>query len=151
MAAKLKTCSLIEQRAVIRFLAAEGVKTSFIHSRMKEQYGESCMSQTSCYRWVDEFKNGREDITDKPRSSRPVDVSTPDTVAQVENLINSVRRLAIDDVAKYHGHFTWNCTQHCLREERFWRRRAHLVCIGCETQPPTLTPPRPKPSLRQCN
>ena len=98
MAAKLKTCSPIEQRAVIRFLAAEGVKTNcFIHNRMKEQYGESCMSQTSCYRWVDEFKNGREDITDKPRSSRPVDVSTPDTVAEVEKLIKSDRILTIDD------------------------------------------------------
>ena len=58
MASKLKTCSLREQRAVIRLVTAEGVKTSVIRSRMKEQYGESCMSQTICYRWVDEFKNG---------------------------------------------------------------------------------------------
>ena len=59
-----------------------------------------CLSQTSCYRWVDEFKNGREDITDEPRSGRPVDVSTPDTVAKVEKLIKSDRRLTIDDVAE---------------------------------------------------
>lgn len=100
MAAKLKTCSLIEQRAVIRFLTAEGVKPTVIHKRMKQQYGESCMSQTSCYRWVNEFKNGREDITDEPRSGRLLDVSSPDTVAEVEKLIKSDRRLTIDNVAE---------------------------------------------------
>ena len=86
-----------EQRAVIRFLAAEGVKTSVIRSRRREQYVEICMSQTSYYRWVDKFKNGQEDITDEPRSGRPVDVSTPDTVAEVEKLIKSDRILTIDD------------------------------------------------------
>ncbi|XP_067944477.1 uncharacterized protein [Watersipora subatra] len=68
MATKLKACTLIEQRAVIRFLRAEG--------------------------------NGREDITDEPRSGRPVDVSTSDTEAEVEKLIRSDRRLTIDDVAE---------------------------------------------------
>ena len=33
MASKLKTCSLIEQRAVIRLVTAEGVKKSVIHRK----------------------------------------------------------------------------------------------------------------------
>lgn len=100
MAAKLADCSNVEQRAVIRFLTAEGVKASVIHCRMKEQFGESCMSQTVCYRWVDAFKNGRKDIHDEPRSGRPVDVSTPHTIAEVEKLILSDRRITIDEVAE---------------------------------------------------
>ncbi|XP_067929379.1 uncharacterized protein [Watersipora subatra] len=39
-------------------------------------------------------------ITDEPRSGRPVDVSTSDTEAEVEKLIKSDKRLAIDDVAE---------------------------------------------------
>ncbi|UYV73660.1 hypothetical protein LAZ67_11000253 [Cordylochernes scorpioides] len=35
----------LEQRAVIRFLNAEGIQTSQICQRMKIIYGESCLSQ----------------------------------------------------------------------------------------------------------
>jgi len=92
MAAKLRKCTPIEQRAVIRLLTAESVRASLIHSRMKKQYGENSISQTSYYRWVYEFKNRREDITDEPRSGRPVDASAPDTVTKVEKMIKSNRR-----------------------------------------------------------
>jgi len=50
MAAKLNKCTHIEQRAVIRFLTAESVRASVIHRRIKEQYRENSISQTSCYR-----------------------------------------------------------------------------------------------------
>ncbi|UYV84195.1 hypothetical protein LAZ67_X001493 [Cordylochernes scorpioides] len=52
-------CTTLEQRAVIRFLNAEGIQTSQICQRMKNIYGESCLSQKNIYKWVNEFKNGR--------------------------------------------------------------------------------------------
>ncbi|UYV69388.1 hypothetical protein LAZ67_6003414 [Cordylochernes scorpioides] len=45
MEAPLKDCTTLEQRAVIRFFDAEGIKTSQICLRMKNIYGESCLSQ----------------------------------------------------------------------------------------------------------
>ena len=56
MAVKLKTCSLIEQRAVIRFLTAEGVKKSVIHR--KNNMEKAVCPKQSANRWVYEFKNG---------------------------------------------------------------------------------------------
>jgi hypothetical protein len=45
MAALLLNCTAVEQRAVIRFLWSEGIKTSEIYRRMLAQYGEHCMAQ----------------------------------------------------------------------------------------------------------
>ncbi|UYV75552.1 hypothetical protein LAZ67_13000588 [Cordylochernes scorpioides] len=45
MEAPLKDCTTLEQRAVIRFLNAEGIQTSQICQRMKNIYGKSCLSQ----------------------------------------------------------------------------------------------------------
>ncbi|UYV79388.1 hypothetical protein LAZ67_17002441 [Cordylochernes scorpioides] len=45
MEAPLKDCTTLEQRAVIRFLNAEGIQTSQICQRMKNIYDESCLSQ----------------------------------------------------------------------------------------------------------
>jgi len=51
MAALLSTCTVEEQRSVIRFFGggSEGVKPSEIHRRMKVQYGDSCLSQVRVY------------------------------------------------------------------------------------------------------
>jgi len=45
MDAPVKDCIIEEQRGVVRFLWAEGVKPVEIHSRMLAQYGQSTMSQ----------------------------------------------------------------------------------------------------------
>ena len=55
MAAPLSTCTLEEQRSVIRFLWLEGVKHSEIYRRMKVQYGDSCLSLGRVYEWVERF------------------------------------------------------------------------------------------------
>ena len=41
----LQDCTIEEQRAVVRFLWAKGVKSVEIHCRMLAQYGQSTMSQ----------------------------------------------------------------------------------------------------------
>jgi len=58
MAAPLSTCTVEEQRSVIRFLWSEGVIPSEIYRRMKVQYGDSCLSQGRVYEWVERFQNG---------------------------------------------------------------------------------------------
>jgi len=58
MDAILQDCSIEEQRDVVRFLWAEGVKPVDIHHRMLAQYGQSTMSQRKVYEWVERFKSG---------------------------------------------------------------------------------------------
>ena len=107
MTTRLANSSSLEQRGVIRFLLAESVKSCEILSRMQRQYGPSCMSRANFYKWVQAFKDGRESITDDLRSGRPVDVSTPEAVQAVEDLIKSDRRVTLDEIATkldiFHG------------------------------------------------
>ena len=99
MTTRLANTSCLEQRAVIRFLLAENVKSCDILSRMQRQYGPSCTSRANFYKWVQAFKDGRESITDDLTSGRPVDVSTPEAVQAVEDQIRSDRRVILDETA----------------------------------------------------
>ena len=65
-----------KQRAVIRFLAADGVKPSKDYRRMSAQYGSSCLNQRNVYKWIERFKEGRASIKDEPRQGRPSEVNT---------------------------------------------------------------------------
>ncbi|UYV71450.1 hypothetical protein LAZ67_8003270 [Cordylochernes scorpioides] len=80
---------------VIRFLNAEGIQTSQICQRMKNIYGESCLSQKNIY----EFKNGRITCTDNERPGRPSVTATPSTINAVENLILEDRKISIFTIA----------------------------------------------------
>jgi len=55
----LQDCTIEEQRGVVRFLWAEGVKPVEIHRRMLAQYEQSTMGQRKVYEWVERFKSGR--------------------------------------------------------------------------------------------
>jgi hypothetical protein len=59
-------CTILEQRALIRFLWAEGVKPSDLNQRMLAQYGSvNCMSQRKVSDWVETFKSRRTSESDK--------------------------------------------------------------------------------------
>ena len=74
MAAPLEDVTHEEQRAVIRFLAAEGVKPSEVYRRMSAQYGSSCLNPPKVYKWIERFKGGRTSIKVEPRQGRPSEV-----------------------------------------------------------------------------
>jgi len=69
--APLQDCTIEEQRGVVRFLWAVGVKPVEIHRCMLGQYGQSTTSQRNVYEWVERFKSGRTRVTDEGRSGRP--------------------------------------------------------------------------------
>ena len=71
-------CTIEKQRAVVRFVWAEGVKPVKIDRRMLGQYGQSTMSQRKVYEWVERFKSGRTRVTDEGRSGRPSTSRTQD-------------------------------------------------------------------------
>ena len=56
MDAPLQDCTIEEQRGVVQFLWAEGVKPVEIR-RMLVQYGQSTTSQRKIYEWVERFKS----------------------------------------------------------------------------------------------
>jgi len=67
MAAPLATCTVEEQRPVVRFLRGEGVKPIEIHRRMEVQYGDACLSLQQVYELSRKFLNGVSSVTDSLR------------------------------------------------------------------------------------
>ncbi|GFV37211.1 HTH_48 domain-containing protein [Trichonephila clavipes] len=65
-----------EIRSVIRFLTAKNVSAAEIHRQI---CGPNAMSSSKVRKWVRAFKDGRENVHDEPRSSRP-SVITDDLV-----------------------------------------------------------------------
>ena len=72
MSACLSVCTKEEQRSVIRFLWAEGVKGAEIHTHLCTQYGDNALPRRSVvYEWIEMFKNGRTSVMDAEHSGRP--------------------------------------------------------------------------------
>ena len=78
MDALLQDCTIEEQRGVVRFLWAKGVKPVEIHRRVLAQYGQSTMSQRKVYEELERFKSSRTLDTDEGRSRRPSTSRTQD-------------------------------------------------------------------------
>jgi transposase len=99
MEALLSECTISEQRAVITFLWAEGIKPSEIHKRMLVQYGDKCTGQRKFYEWVERFKNGRTTVTGEDQSGRPITSSSVTNVDCVNTLVQENRQITVSAVA----------------------------------------------------
>lgn len=86
----------LKQRAVIEFLTAENVNPSDIYRRLKPVYGDETVDRTTVNRWAIKFRvseAGKANIEDKPRSGRPVSVTDAKHQKEVDELIQSNRRI----------------------------------------------------------
>ena len=59
----------------------------------------SCKSMENFCEWVQAFKDKRQSITGDSRSGRPQDVSTPETIQPVKDIIRSDKRVILDKIA----------------------------------------------------
>lgn len=95
--------SKTEFRAVIKFLTKEGVNATEIHKRMTNVYGKEAPQYSTVAKWSAEFKRGRSSLDDDPRSGRPSEAITEDTIARIQGLIMSDRRIKVDEIASECG------------------------------------------------
>ena len=72
MAAPPNTCTMIEQRGVVRFLWAKDMAAKDIHKEMLPTYGEHCLSRQAVHNWAQKFSEGQTSIEDEHRAGRPV-------------------------------------------------------------------------------
>ena len=77
MAVPLNTCTMIEQRGVVRFLWEKNMEAKDIYKEMLPMYGEHCLSRQAIHNWVQKFSKWRTSIEDKHRAGRPVEIATP--------------------------------------------------------------------------
>jgi len=99
MSTRLSICTKEEQRSVIRFLWAEGVKGAEIHAHLCTQYGDNTLSRRSVYEWTEMFKNGRTCVMDAERSGRPSTATTGEKLEEARAIILTDRRVTIEEIA----------------------------------------------------
>ena len=71
MCAAINNPANCEVRAVIRFLLARNNNAAEIHRQLFEVYGPNVMSDSKVRQWCCLFKEGRTNVHDEERSSRP--------------------------------------------------------------------------------
>lgn len=88
----------VEQRIVIKFLVGENVQPSEILQRLKQQYGEECLSRTRVFEWCKTFKEGRKRMENESHDRRPRTSVTPTNIDRVNAVIRENRRITIKEL-----------------------------------------------------
>ncbi|KAG8238107.1 hypothetical protein J437_LFUL012718 [Ladona fulva] len=95
MARMLLSSTCEEQRSAVRYLWAKGHSPSEIHMDLRGVYGDDCLDRSNVSRLCAFFQEGRVNLSDSPRSGRPVTVSTPQNVRAIEAAILKDRRVRL--------------------------------------------------------
>ena len=83
--------TLEEQRSVIKFLLLEGEKPSHIFERLQKSFSKACISRSTFYCWVSQFRSRQDKCEGQASTGRPAEAVTPTMVANVEVFINKDR------------------------------------------------------------
>jgi len=89
-----------EQRINIKFCVKIGKSASETLALLTVAYGEYDIKKSSVFEWHRQFKEGREDVQDDPRSGQPKTQRTDANVARVRTLVRSDRRLGVRVIAE---------------------------------------------------
>ena len=82
------------EKSVIKHLYLKGLKPKEIKAKLDEVHGTSSPVFATVYNYVNEFKCGRISTKDKHRSGRPVEVTTPEMIDKIHDMVLSDQRIA---------------------------------------------------------
>ena len=92
-----------EFRAVIKHFHLKGLKPKEIKAELDAVHGTSAPVLATIYNWVNEFKRGRTSTEDEQRSGRPVEVSTPEMIDKIHDMVLNDRRVKLREIVEATG------------------------------------------------
>ena len=88
-----------EIRSNIKFLVKLEWKGIQIIEALEKVYGARAPKKTTVYKWIQRFKEGRDDFEDDPRSGRPRTSKNDENIEAAQNLIEEGRRITVNQIA----------------------------------------------------
>ena len=88
---------LVEQRSVIKLLL-EGKNLAIFFKGCRKVFSKACLSHSTFYSWISQFREDRTRLRDKPRPGQPAKAMTPEMVANDEVFVNKDCRVTLQDV-----------------------------------------------------
>ena len=76
------------------------LKTKEIKAELDEVHGTSTPVFATVYNWVNELKRGRTSTKDENRSVRPVEVTTPEMIDKIHNMVWGDRRIKVHEIVE---------------------------------------------------
>ena len=67
---------------------------------MQKSFSKACISHSTFYSWVSQFREGRTSLRDKPRPGRQAEAVTSTMLADVEVFVNKDCRVTLQELAK---------------------------------------------------
>lgn len=86
-------------RAIIFHFAKKGLNASQIKKELVAVHRDEAPAYSTVTKWAAHWRNGVTSIFDAPRSGRPCDAVTSQTVLRVRKIINNDRRLTLEQVS----------------------------------------------------
>lgn len=77
----------VNYRAMIKRLYLKGLSAKQIINKLESIHGDSAPKEKYVYYWFTEFKCGRTNINDAPRSGRPNEATTPEIIKKVHKMV----------------------------------------------------------------
>jgi len=93
----------LEQWINIKFLVKLGKNGPKIHQMLQQVFGEYALNEKTVFKWVQHFREGRENPKDDARSGRPSTKSGNENINHVHSLVLSDRRLTVRMIAEELG------------------------------------------------
>lgn len=121
-----------EIRAVIKYQFLKGLKPQDIIDDFQKTLGASSPSDRTVYNWYNEFKRGRTSTNDEHRSGRPKEVTTPEMIEKVHDIVLNDRKVKVREIVDILN-ISYERVHHILHEH------LHMKKLSARWVPRSLT------------
>ena len=93
----------LDQRINLKFLVKLKKTPTESLKMLQEAHGDPAMSRARVFEWHRKFREGEEDVEDKPRPGKPSSSKTDENVEAVRQAVRGGRRLTVRMIAEQVG------------------------------------------------